>query len=199
VLAMQYESTLPADYDMGVIRHRVATRGAGTDAWPGLALKAYLVRERGVGGSTVNAYAPFYLWNTTEGMNDFLWGTGFRGVLSDFGRPVVRQWTGLGFEPGPAFGAPPVTAARRVWLSPADADPAADIAAALARIRTGAHSAGVHSVALAIDTSRWQLVELTLLGTALPELPEDSRVQYYQVLHLSAPGTTDLRAGQHWP
>ena len=25
--AMQYEITLPADYDMGIIRHRVATKG----------------------------------------------------------------------------------------------------------------------------------------------------------------------------
>ncbi|WP_433257560.1 DUF4865 family protein [Streptosporangium sp. CA-135522] len=35
---MQYEITLPADYDMKIIRHRVATRGSAMDAFPGLGL-----------------------------------------------------------------------------------------------------------------------------------------------------------------
>jgi hypothetical protein len=59
--AMQYEITLPADYDMEIIRERVATRGAALDDFAGLGLKAYLIRERGVDGSPVNQYAPFYL------------------------------------------------------------------------------------------------------------------------------------------
>ena len=46
--AMQYEIPLPADYDMGIIRHRVATRGSALDDWAGLGVKAYLIRERGV-------------------------------------------------------------------------------------------------------------------------------------------------------
>ncbi len=52
---------------MGVIRERVATRGAAMDAFPGLGLKAYGIRERGVRGARVNEYAPFYLWRATEG------------------------------------------------------------------------------------------------------------------------------------
>jgi Domain of unknown function (DUF4865) len=40
--AMQYEISLPADYDMGIIRDRVATRGATFDDYPGLGLKAFL-------------------------------------------------------------------------------------------------------------------------------------------------------------
>lgn len=47
--AMEYEITLPADYDMEIIRNRIATRGHLMDAYPGLGLKAYLVRERGDG------------------------------------------------------------------------------------------------------------------------------------------------------
>lgn len=69
--AMQYEITLPADYDMGIVHERVAARGRLLDAFPGLGLKAYLVRERGA-DSPVNQYAPFYLWVTPEGMNSFL-------------------------------------------------------------------------------------------------------------------------------
>ena len=59
--AMQYRLTLPADYDMEIIRRRVARKGHLLDDWEGLGLKAYLVRERGVHGSPVNQYAPFYL------------------------------------------------------------------------------------------------------------------------------------------
>ena len=77
--AMQYELTLPADYDMAVIRGRVARVGHLLDDWEGLGLKTYLMRERGVNGSPVNQYAPFYLWNTVEGMNGFLWGSASRG------------------------------------------------------------------------------------------------------------------------
>ena len=110
--ALQYELTLPADYDMGIVRDRVARRGHLLDAWQGLGVKAYLVRERGVHGSPVNQYAPFYLWNTVEGMNAFLWGGGFQGIADDFGRPPVRQWTGLAYEEGVAADAPAAVAVR---------------------------------------------------------------------------------------
>ncbi|WP_037671132.1 DUF4865 family protein, partial [Streptomyces afghaniensis] len=115
--AMQYELTLPADYDMGVIRDRVARRGRLLDDWDGLGFKAYLARERGLCGSPVNQYAPFYLWNTVDGMNAFLWGGGFQGLSDDFGRPSVRQWTGLAYEEG--GGAHPRFAVRRRQSVPA--------------------------------------------------------------------------------
>lgn len=111
--AMQYEITLPAHYDMGIIRERVATRGHLLDAFPGLGLKAYLIRERGE-TSPVNQYAPLYLWSAPEGMNSFLWGPGFQGIVDDFGRPEVRHWTGLHYAEGAAseaLPAPPSAAA----------------------------------------------------------------------------------------
>ncbi len=70
--AMQYEITLPADYDMAIIRDRVARKGALTDDFDGLGLKVYGIRELGVDGSPVNQYAPFYLWASLDGMNRFL-------------------------------------------------------------------------------------------------------------------------------
>lgn len=82
-------------------------------------------------GSTVNQYAPFYLWATAAGMNDFLLGPGFAGLSNDLGRPAVRHWTGLAFERGPAFDEPPQAAVRNtMWLTP-DNDLAAAIQAAL--------------------------------------------------------------------
>src|SRR5690242_9878444 len=112
--AMQYEITLPADYDMAVVRSRVSRVGRLLDAWDGLGFKAYLMRERGVGGSAVNQYAPFYLWNTTEGMNSFLWGGAFQALVNDFGRPVVRQWTPLAYEEGGTAGSRAGFAVRRL-------------------------------------------------------------------------------------
>lgn len=64
--AMQYEVTLPADYDTGIVRARVARVGHLLDDWAGLGVKAYLLRERGVHGSPVSQYAPLYLWKTAR-------------------------------------------------------------------------------------------------------------------------------------
>ncbi|MFJ6776492.1 DUF4865 family protein [Kitasatospora sp. NPDC091257] len=210
--AMQYEITLPADYDMGVIRKRVADKGHLLDAHPGLGLKAYLVRERGRQGSPVNQYAPFYLWRTVEGMNGFLWGPGFRGLSADFGRPAVRHWLGAGLTRGASgtsaasastsaseaaspteeAAAPPTTATRETVRLPESADPAEAVERALADLPT--HPA-LHTAAVAVDPSRWELLRFALWhGPA----PEDEPGVRYQVLHLSRPELDRLPAGRHW-
>ncbi|CAM5669158.1 hypothetical protein STENM327S_09297 [Streptomyces tendae] len=59
--AMQYTFTLPADFPVDVIRERVARTGHLLDDWPGLGLKAYLIRERekdGSPGQPVRAVLP---------------------------------------------------------------------------------------------------------------------------------------------
>ncbi|MGW4114375.1 DUF4865 family protein [Actinosynnema sp. NPDC004786] len=190
---MQYEITLPADYDMDVIRTRVATRGSALDAFAGLGLKAYCVRERGVDGSPVNQYSPFYLWRTAEGMNSFLWGPGFRGLSADFGRPAVQHWAGLAFERG---GAETATAAtKRTWRLPADADPAEAVDRALDALRPLADDPALYCTALAIDPRHWELVHFSL-WSALPDGDDD--VVRYRVPHLSRPEVDDLSAGRHW-
>lgn len=191
---MQYEIVLPADYDMGIIRHRVATRGSATDAFPGLGLKAYVMRERGSEGSPVNHYAPFYLWVSIDGMNRFLWGEGFRGLCESFGRPAVRHWTGLGYQPGPACAETPRAATRRTERIPTDADPAAAVEAAVGELAQYAADPEVHSTALAVDPRRWELVRFTLWRRTAPE-PAGTR---YTVLHLSAPQLDEIEAGRHW-
>jgi hypothetical protein len=190
--AMQYEITLPADYDMAIIRDRVATRGAATDEFDGLGLKVYGIRERGVDGSPVNQYAPFYLWASPDGMNRFLWGAGFEGLSRDFGRPVVRQWTGLAFERG-ASEEPPRFATRGVERITPDDDATAAIEAAVAATHERAADPRVHSTALAVDTSAWELVHFTL-GASRPAAAEAT----YEVLHLSSPHLDDLRVGRQW-
>ncbi|NUP24927.1 MAG: DUF4865 family protein [Streptomyces sp.] len=186
--AMQYRLTLPADYDMEIIRRRVARKGHLLDDWEGLGLKAYLVRERGVHGSPVNQYAPFYLWNTVTGMNSFLWGGPFQGIADDFGRPSVRQWTGLTYEEGGAAGSPARVAVLRRQQVP-DGVPLTDIAAEAAReTRRPACEEGAVLAASAMDTSRWEMIHFSLWENDTPKADGD----VYEVLHMSEPGRDRL-------
>ncbi|CAL9325893.1 DUF4865 family protein [Streptomyces sp. SudanB52_2052] len=190
--AMQYELTLPADYDMGVIRDRVDRVGKLLDDWDGLGLKAYLIRERGRYGSPVHQYAPFYLWNTVEGMNSFLWGGGFQGLSDDFGRPSARQWTGLAYEEGQ--GSRARCAVRRRQPVPEGVLLADAVEDAVGEVRRLAARDGALLAAAAVDTSRWELVHFSLWEHDAPRA--DGEV--YEVLHLSAPGRDRLPRGRQW-
>lgn len=192
--ATQYEVTLPADYDMKIIRHRVATKSSVFDTAPGLGLKAFVIRERGVDGSPVNQYAPFYLWTTVEGMNNFFWGGAFSAFCDSFGRPAVHHWIGVAFAHGPAQAIAPGSATRRTELIPQDADPAALIDNAVGDLREHSLLPAVHSTALVVDTRRWEFAQFTLWqGSA----PHDAGTRY-EVLHLSTPHVADLRVGRYW-
>ena len=201
--AMQYEMTLPADYSMGVIRERVAGLGHVLDDRAGLGVKAYLIREKGIGGSPVNQYAPFYLWNDTGAMGHFLLGGGgFQGIVRAFGRPVVRQWTGVAQYAGPdRTGGVPVAASRRLRAVPDDVDGsgtglAAWVEESVAATERLAGRAGVHTVAFAVDPHHWQAVEFALWTSAVPaDLADADR---YEVLHLSAPEIKTLPNGRCW-
>jgi hypothetical protein len=189
--AMQYEVALPADYDMGIIRRRVETKGAATDGFEGLAVKAYLVQDR-ANGAMVNQYAPFYLWNSSAAMGRFLFGGGFfSGICESFGRPIVRQWTGAEALAGPDVDQPAVAATKHTWSLEPDVDPALPVAEALESLRERVAIAGVHSSAIAVDPTRWEIVQFTL-WSGEPGIVTGTR---YQVLHLSTPGTKDLLAG----
>ncbi|MFG3100912.1 DUF4865 family protein [Streptomyces sp. NPDC048182] len=193
--AMQYEFTLPADYPMDVVRDRVARTGHLLDDWTGLGTKAYLIRERGRDGSPVNQYAPFYLWNTLEGMNAFLFGGPFQRPADDFGRPAVRQWTGLAYAEGDAAGVPARTALRRRQPAP-EGVPIAEWAARAARTAEQfVEDRGASSAAVAVDTSRWELVHFALFAEEAPPVTDG---EVYQVLHVSAPERDRLPRGRQW-
>lgn len=202
--AMQYEITLPADYDMEIIRTRVATGGKALDALPGLGLKAYAIRERGNLGSPVNEYAPIYLWNDTGAMARFLvGGGGFQNIIRDFGRPVARHWTGLACHAGPSRTPTPRYASRRLTPIATDPDPdatglglATEIEQALDDLRQLARHEGVHTAALAIDPHHWQLARFVLWNEAAAA--GDTQTDRYEVLHLSAPGIAGLPEGRVW-
>ncbi|MER5519384.1 DUF4865 family protein [Streptomyces sp. NPDC002763] len=192
--ALQYELTLPADYDMGIVRDRVARVGHLLDDWDGLGFKTYLLRERGVHGSPVNQYAPFYLWNTMEGMNRFLWGGAFQGLVNDFGRPEARQWSGLAYEEGGAAGARAAFAVRRREPVPDGAELSGLMADVVRETRRVAGEDGAVLAAAAVDTARWELVHFSLWAHDTPKAEGD----VFQVLHLSEPGRDRLPRGRQW-
>ncbi|MFF8288997.1 DUF4865 family protein [Streptomyces sp. NPDC016309] len=202
--AKQYEITLPADYDMGTIRKRVADGGHVLDDRAGLGLKAYVIRERGIDDSPVNQYAPFYLWNDTGAMARFLvGGGGFQNIVRDFGRPVARHWTGISCHAGPARTAPVASASRRLTPVPLDADAdgtgtglSALIDREAEQVRRLSRQDGVHTAALAVDPHHWQLLRFVLWADA--SAPDQDATERYQVLHLSAPGLGDLPDGRTW-
>lgn len=192
--ALQYELTLPADYDMGIVRDRVSRIGHLLDGWEGLGCKAYLIRERGVHGSPVNQYAPFYLWNTVEGMNSFLWGGPFQGLVDDFGRPVVQHWTGLAYEEGGAAGAPARVAVRHRQAVPEGAELSEVMADAAAGAGRLAGRDGAVCAAAAVDPRHWEVVHFSLWDHDAPETPGE----VFEVLHVSAPERDRLPRGRQW-
>ncbi len=85
MIAMQYKIPLPADYEMSIIRQRVQTNGHRTDGFRDLAFKACLISAKGNHGNVSNSYAPLYVWNTHNGMNEFLLNDPYDAILHSFG------------------------------------------------------------------------------------------------------------------
>jgi hypothetical protein len=190
MLAMQYEITLPADYDMQIIRDRVATTGHLLDAYPGLGLKVFLIRERGVDGSTANQYAPFYLWADAAGAASFLWsGAGFTAILRDFGRPVVQTWIGGTAHQRSDWRNPPAYAVRQKTALAGDADLVGVARSADARLAEAVAAGETQLGAYGIDPRTWELVTVTL-HEQRPEVPDAAEL--FQVLHAAAPERRQL-------
>lgn len=196
--AMQYEIGLPSDDDTGIVRDRVARAGHLLDDWEGLGVKAYLMRERGRDGSPVNQYAPFYLWNTVAGMNAFLWGGGLQRIRDDFGRPSVRQWTGLAYGAGGAVDSVARVAVRRRAALPDRARLADAVADAVRETTRLAELDGAVLAATTVDTSRWELVHFSRWAHDGPNARGEREGAVFRVLHLSAPGRDRLPRGRQW-
>jgi len=182
MLTMNYGVTLPADYDMHIIRDRVARLGSAMDHYEHLIFKAYLMSEAGKDGNLENRYAPFYLWQSDAGMHSFLSGDGFRNLTRSFGWIPVRVGIVHSFQPGnlqslPVYAThermeiPPHTNMAALWESEAERQ---------AQI----HESMVARV-VSFDPSSWTLVRFVLWNQA-PVV--DAGVPLLTVLHLSAPG-----------
>jgi hypothetical protein len=187
MLAMQYGFTLPADYDMAIIRRRIADKGHLLDGFPGLAFKAYLHASRDDRElpSRDNLYAPFYLWHDNEGINAFLGGAGFAALARDFGRPAVRTWIPWHAERADDLRGAACATREQVRI-PVHADPGTlrEIEAAAARQD---RAAGALAAISACDPTDWMLLRFRLWPGLRPDLARDER-QLYRVGHVSQPG-----------
>jgi len=85
MVGMQYKIIVPKTYDMNSIRNRVLTNGSKTDSFPGLLFKFYLITEKDKYKNIYNSYAPLYLWDKTEGMNQFIFNGFYDNILESFG------------------------------------------------------------------------------------------------------------------
>lgn len=92
MIAMQYNIVLPSDYDMEIIKKRTQHNGHKTDGFLDLKMKAYLIAEKNKYNNYQNQYAPFYLWEKEDGMNQFLLGGYFNNILNSFGWTQVHNW-----------------------------------------------------------------------------------------------------------
>lgn len=188
MIAMQYSFTLPADYDMSIIDRRIRDKGPLLDGFPRLRFKAYLSARKQDAGfeSAENLYAPFYLWDEPEGIDDFLSSPGFAALTRDFGWPSVQTWlvwqADLGADLGKARYATRVVCPIAPFsnLSERRAAAAADMRSAMRK--------GAVAAMTAFDPTKWLMVEVCLWST----LPA-TRVatQIYSVGHVSLPNASE--------
>lgn len=184
MLAMQYTITLPADYDMGIIRRRIATKGSLLDGFPGLAFKAYLSAERGDPAlpSGHNLYAPFYLWRDNEGMNAFLAGDGFATLARDFEWPSVHVWSVWQAQTLDALAAA-ACASREIVRLP-DHPALGERLQREAEATDAALAEGALAVVCAYEPTDWTLVRFCLWPELRGDLAGSGR-QLYRVGHVS--------------
>ncbi|NTF43187.1 DUF4865 family protein [Rhizobium rhizogenes] len=188
MIAMQYNFSLPADYDMAIIDRRIRDKGPLLDNLPGLKFKAYLTARKGdpVTRSRENLYAPFYVWHEEEAQSDFICGPGFQAVTESFGRPQVNSW--IVWHAGTSADVRRAKFATRevVAIEPdqslselrrKESDAAA---AALSR-------EDVLASVVAFEPTRWTLVRFRLLANPPSDISASS-IQLYNVGHLSLPG-----------
>lgn len=186
MIAMQYSFILPADYDMAIIDRRIAEKGYLLDEFPNLNFKAYLWAERS--GSEIasreNLYAPFYVWNNSLGLSEFLCSEGFAGLARSYGWPQVKTWAvwraHLSDEVAQA------RFATREILGVAPYAPLGEIRkreseAAVEEVERG----GALAAVVGFEPTSWTQVRFRLWGEKPPSSREGA--QAYKVGHLSRP------------
>jgi len=181
MIAMQYSFTLPADYDMAIVRQRIVEKGHMLDHFDGLLLKSYLHAERGP-SSSENLYAPFYVWRDSAAMQRFLGSEGFAALTRAFGWPSIRVW--------PVWDAYLSPEARHARFASREIQPIPSYVA-LDALREEQHAQLQHDVergALAavnaFEPTTWTRVSFRLWGDATPATETGQR---YEVGHVSQP------------
>ncbi|HEU4845378.1 MAG TPA: DUF4865 family protein [Burkholderiaceae bacterium] len=188
MMAMQYSFVLPADYDMEIIRQRIASKGHMLDDFPGLLFKAYLSADRHGGATAENLYAPFYLWREPEAMHAFVNGPGFAGVAQAFGWPSIKTWTV--WHSWLADDVAQARHARRVVMPIAPYTALAALREQAAAAAKALRARGALAVVLGFEPGSWSLVQFSLWRNAI-DAPPQALEQRYEVGHMSVPGNRE--------
>lgn len=187
MFAMQYSHRLPADYDMQIIRQRVAERGPSWDNLEGLICKAFAIQERNRHGASGNVYASVYLWSDSDATARFLSGERFQAVTDAFGRPQIETWLPLDARRGNAEQAQSLYREERVLA--ASTDRAALHAAEIELNREIAARPDTVAVWVALDLNAWHLVRFTI--SSAPVDPNRAG-EVYEVMHAAKPELSRL-------
>jgi hypothetical protein len=189
----QYQITLPADYDMQIIRNRVADKGVSFDTFPGLGLKCFLIREKGKFGAESNQYAPAYLWPHVDAMWGFLAGPAFGAIKDSFGVPPVETWAALAFARSNQLSDPSLiaTVTREEETLPPDTD-LADLRRREIELASVVveGTKGLLARAVGLDPRSWHLVRFDYWKQPQADVP--AHLRSYEVLHVSAPALDEL-------
>ena len=136
------------------------------------------------------------MWSDAAAAADFLWhGSGFDGIVRDFGRPQVLTWVPEIRVLGPAPATAVTHALVRMAPIPAEADLTRIGAEIAARIGAQDRDDQVHLAVGGIDPTTWQTVEfvtvadpnLTGPNLADPNLADVKDAAAFSVLHISQP------------
>lgn len=184
---MQYSFTLPADYDMEIIRRRIVEKGHLLDDFEGLHFKAYLHAARGepLDSASENLYAPFYLWRDSAAMQRFLGSAGFATLTQAFGWPVIRCW-----PVWDAYVSPDARDASFASREIHAIEPYSALDAMRRDEQTDLHrdiERGALAAVNAFEPTTWTRVRFRLWSEPQPAPVNHSR-QLYRVSHVSQPG-----------
>jgi hypothetical protein len=185
MIAMQYSFVLPADYDMSIVDRRIAEKGHLMDGFPELVFKAYLSARKKARqpSDSENLYAPFYLWKSPAGMNEFLSGPGFVGLTQSFGWPSVKTWSVWHAEVSPRIAEARFASRETVPIPPYAALDALR-ASETGRAKNRVHDDGALASLVGFEPTTWTLVRFQLWA----ELPSNHGLEdrhIYSVGHVS--------------
>lgn len=172
MIAMQYKISLPDDYDMDAIRRRVDNNGFKTDGFPDLSFKAYLIGEIR-NGSDQNEYAPFYLWDSNQGMNQFIFGGFYDNILTSFGWQKIQVGIPYQCYMGKRFGGSKYAVEAEHDILPAGK---------MRRIAFTHTSENCTGRVLLYHPDIWKCTEIYFYETR-PDIPDSQKI--YQLLHMS--------------
>jgi hypothetical protein len=188
MFAMQYSHRLPADYDLDIIRRRVAQRGPLWNDTQGLIFKLFSLQQRDQHGATGNVYASIYLWFDSDAAVRFLMDDRFQAVTDSFGRPQIETWLPLDARNGSARQA--LSIYRDERPIDAEVDRAALYVDETELNRSIAARADTVAVWAALDLANWRLIRFTI-SSAPPDATRGGSV--YDVMHMAQPERNRLR------